>query len=234
MDWIRGADEEAGLIFYTATGPEEEQEEATPQTPPSSKLPRKPRKQPATGGIPTGTGSQEKPKRVTTASLAASMDQLLTLVPSLTSQSQTLSQRQDALETKVIAPTRATALGLSQPLSAGLANFQGSAGAVAGVIAAPQPRTKDQPGRTLGTGLDLRPTELRSLEEDKPVTMSGDTDLAKAMLAQSQAITALVGQIGQGDQDPLLDLTSSSSSASTKESQGRARLQAELAQDPST
>lgn len=55
-------------------------------------------------------------------------------------------------------------------------------------------------------------------------------DLAKAMMEQSRALTALVSHMAQQTADPFLDLGTSSSSMSTKGSAGRARLQAELAQ----
>ena len=58
---------------------------------------------------------------------------------------------------------------------------------------------------------------------------SGSNDMARAMLAQSQALTALVSQIANGSSDPFHDLGSSSASLSSKGSLGRARLQAELA-----
>lgn len=78
--------------------------------------------------------------------------------------------------------------------------------------------------------LDFRPLDLQALEGEKmPDQMDGNSDLAKAMLVQSQALTALVGQIAQSSQDPIADLSSGSSAASTRGSVGRARLQAELA-----
>lgn len=202
----------------------------TQQVTPRSKRPERRQKKPAVGGgTPTGTAVPEKPKRITTASLAASMEQLLDLVPSLSSQLQTLAQRQDALENRVAVPTRASALGLSQPLAAGLSRSPVSSSMVANVVA-PPPRTKEPALHPLGLDLDFRPTDLKALEEDKQMGVPGEGDLAKAVLAQSQALTALVGQIAQSSQDPLADLSSTSSSASTRGSQGRARLQAELAQ----
>ena len=54
-------------------------------------------------------------------------------------------------------------------------------------------------------------------------------DFAQAMLAQSQALTALVAQIANGSGDPFHDLGTTSGSLSPKGSTGQARLQAELA-----
>ena len=64
-----------------------------------------------------------------------------------------------------------------------------------------------------------QPEELLALEGDH---------LARAVLAQSQALTSLVNQIAQVQSDPLVDLGASSSTG-TRGSAGRAKLQAELA-----
>eukprot|EP00435_Cladocopium_sp_Y103_P049112 s1324_g14.t1 len=63
------------------------------------------------------------------------------------------------------------------------------------------------------------------LEEEKQGDLE-QSDLAKAMLAQSQAMAALVTQLAGGD--TLNDLTSSSMTISSKGSQGRQKLQQEL------
>eukprot|EP00435_Cladocopium_sp_Y103_P039317 s2363_g10.t1 len=75
----------------------------------------------------------------------------------------------------------------------------------------------------------LSAEDLVNLEEDKPLAPAPDLDLAKAMYAQSQAMTALVGQLTQSQQDPMMDLSSTSASSSTRGTMGRAKLQAELA-----
>lgn len=67
------------------------------------------------------------------------------------------------------------------------------------------------------------------MEEDKPLGTAQDGDLARAVLAQSQALTAVVGQIAQSSQDPMMDLEATSSGARTRGALGRAKLQAELA-----
>ena len=220
MKWVQDSDVESGLAYYSAASVE--------APPPSSQRPsRKQRKPPGDADTPTGAEKQQKPKRPTTASLAASMDQLLDLVPNLTSQVQTLVLRQDALETRLAAPTRAGTLGLTQPLSSSL-TAASNAGAVANLIAAPPPRTRAQLG--LAGGMDFQPPELKDLEEEKPpLGPAAGGDLARAVLAQSQALTALVGQIAQSSQDPMVDLGGGTSSASTRGALGRARLQAELA-----
>lgn len=67
------------------------------------------------------------------------------------------------------------------------------------------------------------------MEEDKNLELAPGSDLAKAVLEQSRALTALVGQMAQSSQDPMVDLSSSSSGVSTRGALGRAKLQAELA-----
>ena len=70
------------------------------------------------------------------------------------------------------------------------------------------------------------PPEVAEISED----LKGDqSDLAKAVLAQSQALTALVNQIANNSGDPLQDMASSSTSISSRGSMGQARLQSELA-----
>lgn len=83
--------------------------------------------------------SSDKPRRVTTASLAASPDQLLTVVPALSSQLQNFTEKQQLLENGVVAPSRAGALGLSQPLSSSLAPMTSGAREVTQVVATPPP-----------------------------------------------------------------------------------------------
>eukprot|EP00435_Cladocopium_sp_Y103_P020515 s2882_g5.t1 len=225
MQWVRGSEPDSGLAFYSAT------EDAPPGQPPQVPLPkqsRRPRKQPEADDTPTGRGGNPKQKKPTTASLAASMDQLLSLVPNLTSQVQTLVQRQDALESRMTAPTRAGTLGLSQPLSSVMGPPAVSAQAVAKMVASPPPRTKANAG--LSREMDFQPPELMALEKEKSEDMmAGGGDLARAVYAQSQALTALVGQIAQSSQDPMVDLGGGTATASTRGALGRAKLQAELA-----
>eukprot|EP00435_Cladocopium_sp_Y103_P014245 s1713_g3.t1 len=232
MEWVRGSDEEAGLAFYSAQdqGLEEDlgETEDSAELHPQFQKPKRSKKPTPKGAGPTGSGGDQKPKRVTTASLAASLEQIMDLVPNLTSQLQTLSQRQELLESRLTAPTRAGALGLSQPLSSSLPPRVVSPGMVAQTIAVPPPRTQEKAPSGLVSGLDFQPSELKELEEEK-VPPQAENHFAQAILAQSQALTALVGQIANASQDPLVDLGSSASSTSTRGAAGRARLQAELA-----
>eukprot|EP00435_Cladocopium_sp_Y103_P017169 s1714_g4.t1 len=236
-DWISQAGEDTSLGFYSATGgeaPEEDEEQmqdGLPETPTPARRARGPSKAKAApsggGGVP-----KPKPKRATTASLATSMEQLLAVVPSLSSQIQDLAQRHELLEKRLVAPSRAGALGLSQPLSSSLVPQQPvSASAVVQALATPPPRAKGQPavGLLHQQQQNFQPEGLAELEEEKPLPGPADSDLAKAVYAQSQALTALVGQIAQSSQDPMMDLSAGLSSTATRRATGRAKLQAELA-----
>lgn len=229
-DWILGASEDSGLAFYSAEGFLEAEEGEVPgqfplATPPSRKAKRaaKPAVTPTGGGVPG-----ERAKRVTTASLAASLDQLLAVVPALSSQIQTLSEKQQLLESRVVAPSRAGALGLSQPLSASLVPAAGGAQDVAKMFATPPPRTKEPGLLGLSKAQSHQPLELAALEEERAHATAPEGDLARAVLAQSQALTALLGQMAQSSEDPMMDLGATASSA-TRGALGRAKLQAELA-----
>ena len=232
-DWISAAGEDTGLAFYSAEGGQDLEEEgrtsgdsALPRQPPP---PRRARRSAKPAATPTGgASSAEKPKRVTTASLAASMDQLLAVVPSLSGQLQELTKKQQMLEDRLVAPSRVGALGLSQPLSATMPQPV-AAGAVAKALHVPPPRTRGQLSLDFRPAMDFKPEELTALEEEKPEAPPPEGDLAKAMLVQSQALTALVSQIASSSQDPLADLTLGVQTASTRGATGRARLQAELA-----
>ena len=122
-DWISAACEETGLGFYTATGGESPVEE-TDRDLEVNTPPRRAKRAPRVAATPTGSGVAPKAKKPTTASLAASMEQLLDVVPSLSTQIQDLAQRHQVLENRLVAPSRAGALGLSQPLSSSLAKSQ--------------------------------------------------------------------------------------------------------------
>lgn len=165
-DWILGASEDSGLAFYSAEGFLEAEEGELPgqfplATPPSRKAKRatKPAVTPTGGGVPG-----ERARRVTTASLAASLDQLLAVVPALSSQIQTLSEKQQLLESRVVAPSRAGALGLSQPLSASLVPAAGGAQDVAKMFATPPPRTKEPGLLGLSKAQSHQPLEPWSLQ----------------------------------------------------------------------
>ena len=98
----------------------------------------------------------------------------------------------------------------------------------------PAPRTAQQPSMGLLAPLTGKPEHILELEDEKVKEVPDQTSLAKAVLAQSQALTTLVSQIAAAGQDPMNDLAGTGSSTSTRGAQGRARLQAELARHQGT
>ncbi|CAL1129194.1 unnamed protein product [Cladocopium goreaui] len=90
-------------------------------------------------------------------------------------------------------------------------------------------QTKNLGGLGSSNVQNFQPPDLLALEAEKNLPGPPDGDLAKAVYAQSQALTALVGQIAHSSQDPLVDLGASSASTGTRGALGRARLQTELA-----
>ena len=98
----------------------------------------------------------------------------------------------------------------------------------------PPPRTLAAPALGLLAPLTDKPEVVKELEIEKNQEDFPDqASLARAVLAQSQALTTLVSQIASASSDPMTDLTSPSTTG-TRGAQGRARLQAELAQHRGT
>eukprot|EP00435_Cladocopium_sp_Y103_P022327 s2559_g5.t1 len=230
LNWVESARDELGLVFYSAESLAEEagglEDGDTPAS--AAETPARRSRKPK----PDTTSKSEKPKKPTMATLAGSVDKLLELVPNLSSQIQALSERQVQLEGKLVAPTKASTFGLSQPLSQTVAAQRLPASAMANLVATPPPKTKlATSAGVLQDPFFHQPAELLSLEEEKGVQSSlAGENLAKAVLAQSNALTALVGQIASSSADPLLDLGGAAgSSASTRGAMGRTKLQAELA-----
>ena len=235
-DWISSAS--AGRVaFYSAEGGD------TPvQTPKASKQKRKPGGQ----AIPTGDGSV-KPKRVTTASLAESVGTLLQTLPVLNAQMTALTQRQSEmeqmlgkpLEDKQVVETRSFVVPtskattsrpmLSQPLGGSLDLPPASMTSLSTSLA-PPPRTHNRPqSGILESSLVQKPSQLQELEEEKPLLDGKGDALAQAVLAQSQALTALVGQIATASGDPLTDLSQLGAGVGSRGATTRAKLQSELA-----
>lgn len=87
---------------------------------------------------------------------------------------------------------------------------------MAKMFATPPPRTKEPGLLGLSKAQGHQPLELAALEEERAHATAPEGDLARAVLAQSQALTALVGQIAQSSEDPMMDLGATASSASTR------------------
>lgn len=217
-NWASLAGTEGRAAFYSA-------ESATPVgTPKAATRPKK--KSTPGGGIPSGGGAT-KPKRMTTAALAENLEGLMTALPGLTSQMATLLERQKTLEDQMA--TSQTRSILSRPLGGSLDLPQASLPAMTALLD-PPPKTqlRRNPG-LLETPKVNKPREILELEAEKAPMESGDA-LARAVYAQSQALTTLVGQIASAQVDPLGDLSQSSGGMGSKGAMGRAKLQSELAQ----
>ena len=217
-NWIAATGGEGRVAYYSA-------ESVTPVTTPRRSS--RPKKKPApAGATPTGDGVP-KPKRPTTASLAESVEGLMSSLPNLTAQVSTLLERQQALESQMsLSQTRSI---LSRPLGGSLDLPPGSLPTMNSQLQ-PPPRTQSRrsPG-LLESPAVQKPRDLLELEAEKAPVESGDA-LARAVYAQSQALTALVGQIASAQADPLSELSQASGGVGSKGAVGRAKLQGELAQ----
>lgn len=163
-------------------------------------------------------------KRPTVASLATSVNELVSALPAINQQLLLLQQKQDAMEAS---STRAAAL--RQPLggaaSTGLLDASAQISTMLQEMPPPRtaaPRMPQRPSSMLGGLQQQEVSELEAEKLEKPDHPSND--VAKAVLAQSNALTALVGQIASMGGDSLSDLTSSSSGLSSKGSVGRQKL----------
>ena len=172
-------------------------------------------------------------KRPTVATLASSMDQLLQMNAGFSKNLEALTLRQLDLERKMSAPAvlqQGPHAVLHRPISDSLVPQGTAPKSIAHQLGSP-PRTLAPSAPGLLSSQMFKPQDLAELEVDKreggPPTSSDP--LAQAVLAQSQALTALVAQIAQTNGDPMLELGSAGLSTGTRGAQGRARLQAELA-----
>ena len=194
------------------------------ETPPRTAPKRAPRRRAQAPGSDGGVPAAAK-RRPTVASLAESMDALLTTLPAITEQLQNLQERTEAMEAKEPkAPDRASALrkplgglamsGLSKPSTEPAALLRQM----------PPPRSSSSSAKP------QRVTFSEGEAQEYAQEFNGEsTDLTKAVLEQSRALTSLVAQLASSHGDPMQDLGSSSSSLSTKGALSRAKLQTELA-----
>lgn len=228
--WVLDPSSGQRIAFYSAD--EEVEEVASPKAVP---LPPKKKASPSTKSAakPGAADGARKPK-ATVANLAMSMEQFADTLPKLADQLTALQARQLQMEEKIAGTIEAQSRpsALRQPL--GSSTTTGSLGPALSPMELL--RQMPPPGRSMSAAVPspARPRvsfaaqeEAQDLLEEKQETADG-SDLAKAILAQSQALTTLVQHLAASD--PLQDLASSSSSSiSSKGSQGRLRLQQELA-----
>lgn len=223
--WISNASQPRVAYYSAESGPTEE--EGTPA---------RRRRAKAGDGLPISSAKKAPkakdkaaPRKPTNASIAASLDALMQAIPTLSSQVQTLHDRQIKYEEKLAQGVPTARSQLAMPLGSMLQTPpRTNLGDVASRLS-PPPRTMASPAVGLLAPLTDKPAVLKELEEEKPEDVTPDqATLARAVLAQSQALTTLVSQIASASSDPMGDLTSASST-STRGAQGRAKLQAELA-----
>ena len=138
-------------------------------------------------------------------------------LPALTTQVQLLTDRQLSLETQFCQPTPLPRSQLENPLSSAMPTVgKPNLSKLAKAMPSP-PRTQpQQPLGMLAAVLD-KPAAVVELETEKEKQdMPENSNLAQAVLAQSQALTALVSQIASVSQDPMNDLTSMGATAGTR------------------
>jgi len=114
--------------FYTAESAAESPVESTRAVP----LPKRPPKRTGRGeGLPSAK-KDARPKRVTTAALASSVESLISAIPRLTDQLQVLADRQQAIEDQVAGAPLPPRAQLARPLGEAFSTPQkGNLGALA-------------------------------------------------------------------------------------------------------
>lgn len=223
--WIRDPGSGELVAFYSA-----EEGDTVPVTP-RAPLPPRRRVIQANGG--EGGAGEEKPNqqqkkgRHTVATLAAALEQVTSTLPAMMAQLEKLSLRTEAMEQQIKGEvSRPSALKTPLGTSALHGLSTPSTTAAAMVKELPVPRGFAQTGSLPSGPKPFAMQEAQQLEEERDLNPEA-SELAKAMLVQSQALSALVQQLSSPD--PIHDLTGSTGSLSTKGAQGRARLQQELA-----
>ena len=187
------------------------------------------------GGI-TSPGGQRKSlaKKPTVASLATQVEEIMGVLPGLTKQLELLTSSQTTpmppTDAKAVEPQEPPymspdAARASAPLSSLLGRGETSSAAMA-LAVGPPPRTRPL--------TEKAPTvQQRLIPEDEPVDLTADPvqhqdPVLRALLMQSQALTALVGQLGASQADPMSELAGSSQGLGVKGTIGREKLQREL------
>ena len=211
-EWVANS-QDARVVFYSAA------EEEVPGCPPLEV--------PAEEASPRVQVPKQKAKRVTNAGLAEQLEKLTSVIPALSAQLAQLQKDQEQLRNHVLDSSKAVPPRPSQlPVSAPLQQFAQSLGSPPRVR---QSALVPSPKRGPAVTFDSRTKQIPEQEEEDLSNMPGGGLLAQAVLQQSRALTDLVSHMQNGD--PLLDLhaTGSSTSLASKGSQGRERLQNELA-----
>ena len=228
-DWIYRPDSESRVQYYSAGEEAEEEvpeaeglEEAVPNgpVPPALVMPSAKAKAKST--------PVQRPKKPTTASLASSLEAVVAALPTLTTQIAQLNQRTKVMEEQIAQPSRLSAL--RRPLGGSAMDGSGAASmpAAASLLKEMPPPTSMKTMKPAEPGATMEELEVREIELER-ADGSAQSDIARAMLAQSTAITALAAQLANMSGDPLQELASSSSGLSSRGASGRMKLQQELA-----
>ena len=205
-------DQELSEGWYSAEG--------LPERRPASPK-RQPRRRAPNGATDTESGTP-RARRPTTASLQASLDSVLKTLPELTTAMTKLAERQSSLESQVLS-VPPVSRSLAQPLSSQVSAVPKTLASIAHTLR-PPPKTNIR--TSLVSRESNAPEEVLELEAEKVVQ---EPDIARALMAQSSAITTLVAQLASSSSDPLTELQVAGGSG-VRGSTGRAKLQSELAQ----
>ena len=233
-NWIVHPDALDRILYYSAAEEDEvQEEEMVPDTTtaPQANLPAGPK---APGvAMPSGKAKAKatmapKPKKPTIASLATSFESVAAALPALTQQITELSQRTKAMEEQMQEPSRLSAL--SRPLGGSAIGGSGVASAMTAsalLKEMPPPQNTRAP-RNMAPGAPIPEMEIADMEQGRMMEQP-QGEFARAMFAQSTAITALAAQIANMNGDSLGDLAGSSGVFSSKGASGRMKLQQDLA-----
>eukprot|EP00439_Symbiodinium_sp_Y106_P066199 s1976_g10.t1 len=200
------------IAFYSA------EEGPTPTTRPRLRLSKSDPPRAGAGGTGTEQPAAAKAKKVTTASLATQLETLASALPGLTSRLEEISSKQTAMEARIAA-------GPTAPLAEPLGSLGAQPKSWAATLAGPPPTHHRQ---LLAPQATLPAAAVEAAELEGEMSESSGEPLARAVLAQSQALTALVAQLSSSQGDPLLD-NPLQSAVSTRGAAQRAKMQDELA-----
>ena len=215
MVWLQenAGEERAGLYSPEVTAESGEGKKDTPAFKGRPKAKGKPAPRPG------GATDTARPRKATTASLAASLENMNATLARLV-------EKQHVLEEQMKNPPNPTTAALQRPLSSHVPAQSTTVAAMARELQTPPVRRGASRLEDLAmTGL-AQPPEVRSLELEKADLNS--PSLAAAMMAQSTAITTLISQLAAGHTDPMAELALTGIGGSRGAS-GRAKLQNDLA-----
>ena len=221
QQWVRDPQANDRVAYYSAEEAEQPLEEQVETV--SPRVTTRPK---TSGATPSAKQrSAPAPKRkVTVASLSESLEALTSTLPAMTQQLQALAARTEALESERQSPApkpSILAAPIGRSLMPGSSPAKMTLGALVKEMPAPKAVTQRPPQIFAAIATRL---EVQELEQELGAPPA---DLAKAVLAQSHALTALVGHLASGSSE--IDLGSTSSGSGVKGAATRMRLQAELA-----